>query len=153
LADILPPHRGRRQAAGTGRPGAAVTTESKEPILAERVRALTTLILTRRGDLTVLETKKDTGLDLHVHVEREDKPMRLTFGVLLRGVASPLSADQAKGFLQPQLRAAPAGHEWQSTEAVGEELLPPVLKADTSAAVRTRRGGGSSCVAGSLLIP
>ena len=60
-------------------------------------------ILTRRGDLTIKETKKDTGLDLHVYIEREDKPMRLTFGVLLRGVPSALTAEQANRIVGPTM--------------------------------------------------
>ena len=80
-----------------------MTNEAKEQFLAEQVRALATIILTRRGDLTVVDTKKDTGLDLHVFIDREDKPMRLTFGLLLRGVPSPLSAEQANKVLGPTL--------------------------------------------------
>jgi hypothetical protein len=80
-----------------------VTEETKDRLLADQVRALATVVLTRRGDLTITETKKDTGLDLHVYVEREDKPMRLMFGVLLRGVASPVSADGANKMLGPTL--------------------------------------------------
>ncbi len=80
-----------------------MTDETKEGFLAERVRALATVILTRRDDLTVADTKQGTGLDLHVSVEREDKPMRLTFGVLLRGVSSPVSAEQANKVLGPTL--------------------------------------------------
>jgi hypothetical protein len=76
-----------------------VTDEFKEKSVAERSRALAVIILTRRGDLTVAETKQDTGLDFHVSIEREDKPMRLTFGVLLRGVPSPVTAEQANALL------------------------------------------------------
>ncbi len=67
------------------------------------MRALATIILTRRDDLTIVETKKDTGLDLHVTIEREDKPMRLVFGVLLRGVRSPMTADHANKVLGPTM--------------------------------------------------
>ena len=63
-----------------------MTSDSQKHFLAERARALATVILTRRDDLTVVDTKKETGLDFHVYIERDDKPMRLTFGVLLRGV-------------------------------------------------------------------
>jgi hypothetical protein len=80
-----------------------VTNDSKKRFLAERSRALATIILTRRGDLTVVETKKDTGLDFHVSIEREDKPMRLTFGVLLRGVWSSVSARDANQLLGPTM--------------------------------------------------
>ena len=80
-----------------------MTNESKQQLLAEQVRALATVILTRRGDLTVVETRQDTGLDFHASIDREDKPMRLTFGVLLRGVPSPLTAEQANKVLGPTM--------------------------------------------------
>jgi hypothetical protein len=80
-----------------------VTNEAKEEFVADAIRVLATVILTRRGDLRIVETKKDTGLDLHVTIEREDKPMRLTFGVLLRGVASAVTADHANKVLGPTM--------------------------------------------------
>jgi hypothetical protein len=80
-----------------------VKSEAKEQFLAERVRALGTVILTRRDDLAITATKQGTGLDLHVAIEREDKPMRLTFGVLLRGVPSGLAAEQANKVLGPTM--------------------------------------------------
>ena len=80
-----------------------MTNDSKERLLAERLRALATVILTRRGDLTVVESKQDTGLDFHVYVDREDKPMRLTFGVLLRGLPSAVTIEQANTLLGPTL--------------------------------------------------
>jgi hypothetical protein len=80
-----------------------VTDDSKVQFLAERARALATVILTRRGDLTVVETRQDTGLDFHVSIDREDKPMRLTFGILLRGVTSPVTIDQANKVLGPTM--------------------------------------------------
>jgi hypothetical protein len=70
-----------------------MTDEAKERFLADRVRALAAVRLTRRDDLTTGETRQGTGLDLHVYIDRKDKPMRLAFGVLLRGVASPTTAD------------------------------------------------------------
>jgi hypothetical protein len=80
-----------------------VTNESKQHFIADQVRALATIILTRRGDLTIVETKKDTGLDFHVYIDREDKPMRLVFGVLLRGVPSPVTPDHANAVLGPTM--------------------------------------------------
>ena len=76
-----------------------MTNENKELFREERARALATIILTRRGDLTVVETKKGTGLDFHVYIDREDKPMRLMFGVLLRGVPSPVTVEHANTVL------------------------------------------------------
>src|SRR5438105_2275167 len=83
--------------------GITVTNELKEQFLSERVRALANVILTRRGDLTIIDTKRDTGLDFHVSIEREDKPMRLTFGILLRGVPSPVTAESANKILSPTM--------------------------------------------------
>jgi hypothetical protein len=80
-----------------------MTDEAKALFLADRVRVLATVVLTRRDDLTVAETKQSTGLDLHVYIDREDKPMRLAFGVLLRGVASPMTADNANRVLGPTM--------------------------------------------------
>jgi hypothetical protein len=80
-----------------------VTDETKELFLADRVRALATVILTRRDDLTIAETKQGTGLDFHVYIEREDKPMRLAFGVLLRGVTSPMTAENINKVLVPTI--------------------------------------------------
>jgi len=80
-----------------------VTNESKEHFIADQVRALATIILTRRGDLTIVETKKDTGLDFHVYIDREDKPMRLVFGVLLRGVPTPFTPSHASKLLVPTM--------------------------------------------------
>lgn len=80
-----------------------MTNDSREQFLGERAQALATIILTRRGDLSIAETKKDIGLDYHVYIDREDKPMRLMFGVLLRGVPSPVTIDHANKILAPTM--------------------------------------------------
>jgi hypothetical protein len=80
-----------------------MTNESKQRFLSEWVRARAAVILTRRGDLTLSDTRRDTGLDLHVRIDREDKPMRLVFGVLLRGSWSPVSIDRANTILGPTM--------------------------------------------------
>lgn len=80
-----------------------MTDESRELFLADRVRAMATVVLTRRDDLVVTETKQSSGLDYHVFVEREDKPMRLAFGVLLRGVSAPVTAEHADKVLGPTM--------------------------------------------------
>ncbi len=78
-----------------------MTNETKEIYLAGQARVLATILLTRRGDLNIVETKKNSGLDLHVYIERDDKPMRLVFGVLLRGMVPP----GQRGARQPDPRA------------------------------------------------
>ena len=80
-----------------------MTNETKEHFIADRVRALATIILTRRDDLTIAETKQSTGLDYHVYIDREDKPMRLAFGVLLRGVSTPMTPENANKVLGPTM--------------------------------------------------
>lgn len=80
-----------------------MTHEAKELFIADRVRALATVVLTRRDDLTIAETKKSTGLDFHVYIDREDKPMRLALGVLLRGASPPMTAENANQLLVPTM--------------------------------------------------
>jgi len=80
-----------------------MTSETNERYIGDQVRSRANVILTRRDDLRVVETKEQTGLDMHVYVDREDKPMRLVFGVLLRGVPSPTTADQANKVLGPTM--------------------------------------------------
>ena len=80
-----------------------MTRETNERYIGGQVRSRANVILTRRDDLRVVETKEQTGLDMHVYVDREDKPMRLVFGVLLRGVPSPTTADQANKHLVPTM--------------------------------------------------
>lgn len=76
-----------------------MTEPARERFIADRVRAMATVVLTRRSDLFVVETKQTTGLDYHVVIDRDDKPMRLQFGVLLRGVPSPVTTDRANRVL------------------------------------------------------
>jgi len=80
-----------------------MTDDAKKLFLAERVRALATVILTRHDDLSIAETKQSTGLDFHVYIDREDKPMRLAFGVLLRGVQSTVTVDDVNRMLEPTM--------------------------------------------------
>jgi hypothetical protein len=80
-----------------------VTDDAKELFFADRVRALAAVVLSRRDDLTIAETKQSTGLDFHVYIEREDKPMRLAFGLLLRAVPAPQTAEGANEVLVPTM--------------------------------------------------
>lgn len=67
-----------------------MTDEARTLFKADRIRAMAVVALTRRDDLVITDTKSSTGIDFHVFVEREEKPMRLGFGVLLRGVYEPV---------------------------------------------------------------
>lgn len=77
--------------------------KSTDRYIAGQARALATVILLRRADLMIVETKKETGLDFHVQIEREDKAMRLMFGVLLRGVPTPTTAQGVNKVLGPTM--------------------------------------------------
>jgi len=80
-----------------------VTNKELNQLIGERSRAMMTIILTRRTDLTIRDTKQGTGLDHHIYIEREDKPMRLAFGLLLRGVASATTIAKANTILRPTM--------------------------------------------------
>src|SRR5207248_7977691 len=80
-----------------------MTSETNERYICGQARSRANVILTRRDDLRVVQTKEQTGLDMHVYVDREDKPMRLVFGVLLRGVPAPTTAEQANQVLIPMM--------------------------------------------------
>jgi hypothetical protein len=80
-----------------------LTDESKQQFIGEWARNKATVVLTRRDDLTIVDTGKDAGLDFHVQIDREEKTMRLTFGVLLRAVPSPVTSDHANKVLGPTM--------------------------------------------------
>jgi hypothetical protein len=75
----------------------------RERFIQDRIRAMATVLLTRRSDLNAVETKQSTGLDYHIFIDRDDKSMRLEFGLLLRGVPSPVTADQANRVVGPTM--------------------------------------------------
>ncbi len=66
---------------------------TQERFIAERVRALAVVYLTRRDDLIVTEETADVGIDLWVTLNLEDKDGHRKFGVELRGVRSAVTAD------------------------------------------------------------
>jgi len=78
-----------------------VVDDFKERFLADRARALATVLLTRRDDLTIDEAPGDAGLDFLVHVRRDGKPVRPMFGVLLRAAVAPATVEQANKILTP----------------------------------------------------
>ena len=80
-----------------------MTNKAKASFLADRARAMATVALTRRDDLVIADTLDSTGLDYQVLIDREDTPMRLAFGVLLRGVSSPVTAAHADKVLKPTM--------------------------------------------------
>jgi hypothetical protein len=76
---------------------------NKEQSLGEWAKAAAKVILTRRDDLVIVDTKDETGLDFHVQIDREEKSMRLIFGVLLRVVPSPVTPNHANKVLRPTM--------------------------------------------------
>jgi len=79
--------------------------------IAERVRALAVVYLTRRGDLIVTDEAADVGVDLWVTLNLEDKEGHRKFGVELRGVLKAGTADHANkrlySSMQKMLRYGP----------------------------------------------
>jgi Domain of unknown function (DUF4365) len=76
----------------------------QEWFIGERARALALLLLTRRTDLEVLETKDDYGLDFVVLV-RQKKKSSARFGVWLRGSKSSVDVEHANKVLRPSVRS------------------------------------------------
>jgi hypothetical protein len=79
-------------------------TAQQARLIGERVRALATILLTRRSDMSVRELTEDIGLDLVATILQEDKPGLRQFGVELRGVWSKVTAEQANTNLRPTMR-------------------------------------------------
>src|SRR5438876_7868466 len=73
--------------------------------IAERVRALALVLLTRRDDLLVTEDKEDYGFDLRVEILKNGRPTTRRLGILLRGAMSPVGEEHANRILQPSIRA------------------------------------------------
>lgn len=76
----------------------------QQRFIAERVRALAVVYLTRREDLIVTEETADVGVDLWVTLNPEDKPGQRKFGVELRGVRAAVAAEHANAVLRPSLQ-------------------------------------------------
>jgi hypothetical protein len=83
----------------------------QQRFIAERVRALAVVYLTRREDLIVTAETADFGVDLWVTLNLEDKERHRKFGVSLRGVRMAVTADHANKVLytsmQKMLRYGP----------------------------------------------
>jgi hypothetical protein len=75
----------------------------KEWFTAARAKALAYVLLTRRDDLEVRETKAENGLDYTVRIKSELDRGPQVFGVLLRATMSPVTIDEANAQLEPTL--------------------------------------------------
>jgi hypothetical protein len=77
----------------------------KEWFVAERARALAMVLLTRRSDLVIEESKEKTGLDYTVSIRGEEVTGKRPFGVLMRAAMSPVTDGQANQQLKPTMAA------------------------------------------------
>jgi hypothetical protein len=79
-------------------------TPTQKRFIAERVRALAVVYLTRREDLIVREEPADVGIDLLVTLNLEEKEGLRQFGVEVRGDWSAATASQANQVLRPVMQ-------------------------------------------------
>ena len=79
------------------------TTKTTEWFVAERVRALSMVYLTRRDDLFISETKEDYGFDFSVDIIKDEARTTRRFGIVLRGTKSPVSDATANQQLKPSM--------------------------------------------------
>jgi hypothetical protein len=70
----------------------------------ERSRALATLLLTRRSDVVVQDVSEDIGVDLVARLASGKAGLR-QFGIELRYVLEPVTADHANKVIRPTLRS------------------------------------------------
>jgi hypothetical protein len=81
-----------------------VNKEFREWFVAERARALAVVLLTRRDDLVVKDTKEENSLDYTVDIKTGDGAGNRPFGVYVAGTMSPTTLDGATKQLQPVVR-------------------------------------------------
>jgi len=79
-------------------------TKQKQRFIAERVRALAVVYLTRREDLIVSEETTDVGVDLWVTLDLEDTEGHRKFGVELGGDWKAVKADHVNEVLHPSMQ-------------------------------------------------
>jgi hypothetical protein len=77
---------------------------TQQRFIAERVRALAVVYLTRRDDLIVTEEATDAGVDLWVTLKLENKEAHRKFGVELRGGWTAMTRDNANKTLYPSMQ-------------------------------------------------
>ena len=82
----------------------AQKTTQQQRFVAERVRALAVVYLTRRADLIVTEETADVGVDVWVTLNLEKKERHRKFGVKLRGSWTAVTADHANKTLYPTMQ-------------------------------------------------
>lgn len=87
----------------------------KEWFIEERARALALVLLTRREDLVVKETREENGLDFTAYVKTERHLGNRPFGIYLAATMTPVTLDTANNHLKPVL---------EQVHSVGPFLFP-----------------------------
>lgn len=77
--------------------------EFREWFIAERARALATILLTRRDDLVVKDAPEETALDFTVHLKTEAGLGNRPFGVFVAAAMNPATRKDVGKLLQPVL--------------------------------------------------
>src|SRR5437762_3307940 len=78
--------------------------EFREWFVAERARALAMVLLTRRDDLVVKETREENGLDYTVYLKAESNEGTRPFGVCLSASMIPVTLDRVNQQLKPVMK-------------------------------------------------
>jgi hypothetical protein len=76
--------------------------EFLEWFVSERAKALAMVLLTRRDDLVVKETKEENGLDYTVYITG-DNVVNRPFGVCMTATMAPVTLDEANKQLKPAM--------------------------------------------------
>jgi hypothetical protein len=82
----------------------AQKTTQQQRFIAERVRALAVVYLTRREDLIISEDTADPGVDLRVTLNPEDKHGHRKFGVKLQGIWTATTSGRPDKNLQTTMQ-------------------------------------------------
>ncbi len=82
----------------------AQKTTQQQRFIAERVRALAVVYLTRRDDLIISDETAEFGVDLWVTLNPEDKHGHRKFGVKLRGIWSAVTSGRPDKNLQTTMQ-------------------------------------------------
>jgi hypothetical protein len=71
-----------------------MTRQDADWYLGQRAEALTMVLLTRREDLVIQQSRQDSGLDLVVEILRGDRPTGRVFGVQLKARTRPIVGEE-----------------------------------------------------------
>jgi len=82
----------------------AQKTTQQQRFIAERVRALAVVYLTRRDDLIISDETAEFGVDLWVTLNPEDKHGHRKFGVKLQGIWSAVTSGRPDKNLQTTMQ-------------------------------------------------